>query len=224
VVKAQIDNRCRLCGVEAALRKSHVIPEWLYTPLYDEIHRYHVINAGLDADRRFEQKGLRERLLCQSCETKFSVYEGYARGVLFGGQDITVVKYGNGIELRDLDYVKLKLFQLSLLWRAGVARQDFFSKVNLNGDEELIRKMLLAGDPGKFSEYGCVLIPLVLEGNALVDLILQPVSVKSKKFDGYRFVGPHLDLHSRRWKIFSFLKVLFAGRRSTIHSSCRCKS
>jgi hypothetical protein len=191
-VKAQIDNRCGLCGVEAALRKSHVIPEWLYTPLYDEIHRYHVINAGLVADRRFEQKGLRERLLCQSCETKFSVYEGCARRVLFGGQEITVVKHGNGIELRDLDYVKLKLFQLSLLWRAGVARQDFFSKVNLNRDEELLRKMILAGDPGKFSEYGCVLIPLVLEGNALVDLILQPVPVKSGKFDGYRFVfGGH---------------------------------
>lgn len=35
-------------------------------------------------------------------------------------------------------------------------------------------------------------MPLVSEGNALVDLILQPVPVKSGKFDGYRFVfGAH---------------------------------
>lgn len=190
--EAQTDKRCALCGMEATLRKSHVIPEWLYTPLYDRIQRYHVINAGLVADSRFEQKGFRECLLCQSCETKFSVYERYARGVLFGGQEITVVKHGDGIELRGLDYMKLKLFQLSLLWRPGVARQDFFSKVNLDRDEEPIRKMLLGGDPGKSSEYGCVLMPLVSEGSALVDLILQPVPVKSGKFDGYRFVfGAH---------------------------------
>lgn len=192
LVKAQINNRCKLCGVEAALRQSHVIPEWLYKPLYDEIHRYHVINSVPLADRKFEQKGLRERLLCQTCETKFSVYEGYARGVFVGGHEITVVRHGDGIELRDLDYVKLKLFQLSLLWRAGVARQDFFSKVNLNRDEEPLRKMLLAGDPGKSSEYGCVMIPLVVEANVLMDLIIQPVPVKSGKFDVYRFIfGGH---------------------------------
>jgi hypothetical protein len=188
VVKAQINIRCKLCGVETALRNSHVIPEWLYRPLYDEIHRYHVINAEPVTDGRFEQKGLRERLLCQTCETQFSVYEGYARGVLFGGHEITVVKHHDGIELRDLDYVKLKLFQLSLLWRAGVARQEFFSKVNLDRDEQPLQKMLLAGDPGKSSDYGCVMIPLIVEGSALVDLILQPVPVKSGKFAGYRFV------------------------------------
>jgi hypothetical protein len=192
VVKTQIDSCCKLCGVEAELRNSHVIPEWLYRPLYDEIHRYHVINAVPLTDRRFGQKGLRERLLCQTCETKFSIYEGYARGVLFGGEEITFVKRGDGIELRDLDYMKLKLFQLSLLWRAGVARQDFFSNVNLDCDEEPLRKMLLAGDPGKSSEYGCAMIPLVTGSNALVDLILQPVPVKSGEFDGYRFVfGGH---------------------------------
>jgi hypothetical protein len=187
-MKASTESSCRLCGAKGALRKSHLIPEWLYRPLYDEIHRYHVINAAPFTSRRFEQKGLRERLLCQTCETKFSVYEGYARGVLFGGQKITVVKHSDGIELRDLDYAKLKLFQLSLLWRAGVARQEFFSQVNLNSHEEPLRKMLLAGNPGKYLEYGSVLIPQVTDGNALVDLILQPVTVKTGNFDGCRFV------------------------------------
>jgi hypothetical protein len=52
--------------------------------------------------------------------------------------------------------------------------------------------MLLEGNAGKCSEYGCVMVPLVAEGNALVDLILQPVPVKSGDFNGYRFVfGGH---------------------------------
>jgi hypothetical protein len=44
-MKNRIDARCCLCGGNDELRKSHAIPEWLYGPLYDEIHRYRVIEA-----------------------------------------------------------------------------------------------------------------------------------------------------------------------------------
>lgn len=186
-MKARIETSCRLCTAEVALRKSHVISEWLYGPLYDEIHRYHLLKAKPLAKRRVEQKGLRERLLCQTCESKLSVYEGYARGVLFGGPEITVVRRKDGIELRDLDYLKFKLFQLSVLWRAGVAQQEFFSQVELGHHEEPLRKMLLAEDPGRCTDYGCVIIPLVTEGKALTDLILQPAPIKTGNFGGYRF-------------------------------------
>ncbi len=191
-MKARIDARCRLCTGNGVLRKSHIIPEWLYGSLYDGMHRYHVIKAAPLPKRRFEQKGLRERLLCQTCETKLSVYEGYARGVLLGGQEITVVQRHDGLELRNLDYPKLKLFQLSLLWRAGIAQQEFFSQVELGYHQELLRKMLLLEDPGRYTEYGCVMIPLVAEGNPLTDLIVQPVPVRSGEFDGFRLVfGGH---------------------------------
>jgi|SRR5262249_30422627 len=192
-MKTRIDGRCRLCTGDGPLQKSHVIPEWLYRWLYDGIyHRYQVIKAAPLPKRRFEQKGLRERLLCQACETKLSVYEGYARRVFLDGQEITVVQRNDGLELRDLDYVKLKLFQLSILWRAGIAQQEFFSQVELGYHQELLRKLLLLGNPGKGTEYGCVMIPMVAEGSLLTDLIVQPVSVRSGEFDGFRFVfGGH---------------------------------
>lgn len=190
-MKARSDT-CRLCSAKVALRNSHVISEWLYGPLYDRIHRYHLINAAPVPKQCFEQKGLRERLLCPTCETRLSVYEGYARGVLFGGQEITVLRRKDGIELRDLDYRKFKLFQLSVLWRAGVAQQEFFSQVKLYHHEEPLQKMLLAEDPGRGTEYGCVIIPVVTEGKPLTDLILQPMPVKNGDFDGYRFIfGGH---------------------------------
>jgi hypothetical protein len=126
------------------------------------------------------------------CETKLSVYEGYARGVLFGGQEITAVQRKEGIELLDLDYLKFKLFQLSVLWRAGVARQEFFSRIELGHDEESLRKMLLSQDPGRCTEYGCVIIPLIVNETPLTDLIVQPVMVRSGEFEGCRFVfGGH---------------------------------
>ena len=191
-MKAQIDGRCRLCLRNGMLLKSHIIPEWLYQPLYDENHQYHLLRPAALGRRRFKRKGLYERLLCQSCETNFSVYEGYARGVLFGGQEITVVPRDDGLELRDLDYVKLKLFQLSVLWRACIAQHEFFSQVELGRHEESLRKMLLAVDPGRCTEYGCVIIPQVAEGNPLSDLIVQPVPIRTGEFDGCRFVfGGH---------------------------------
>jgi hypothetical protein len=168
-MNARLDTSCRL---------SHVISEWLYGPLYDGIHRSHLIKAAPLAKRRLEQKGLRERLLCQTCESKLSVYAGYARGVLFGGQETTVMRRKGGIELRDLDYRKFKLFQLSVLWRPGVAQQEFFSQVELGHHDEPLRKMLLAEDPGRHTDYGCVIIPLVTEGKLLTDLILQPAHKK----------------------------------------------
>jgi hypothetical protein len=79
--------------------------------------------------------------------------------------------------------------------------------------------MLLGGDPGKSSEYGCVLIPLVSEGNALVDLILQPVPVKSGKFDGYRFVfGP------TPGSTFSEMEDLFLSQISVCRKTVDCSS
>jgi hypothetical protein len=99
-----------------------------------------------------------------------------------------MVRHKDGIELRDLDYSKFKLFQLSLLWRAGIARLEFFSRVELDLHEEPLRKMLLEEDPARCTDYGCVIIPLVVEETPLTDLIVQPVPVKKDNFDGYRFV------------------------------------
>ena len=48
--------------------------------------------------------------------------------------------------------------------------------------------MLLAENPGRCTEYGCVLIPLVIGEKSLIDLILQPVPVRNGDFDCYRFV------------------------------------
>ncbi len=63
------------------MRASHIIPEFIYSPIYDDKHRM----VLLETDERyasFQQKGIREHLLCQDCETKVSKWETYARGVL----------------------------------------------------------------------------------------------------------------------------------------------
>lgn len=189
-------SSCRLCFELRPLQNSHIIPEWVYEPLYDKIHRYNVLGSDSGREASFSQKGVRERMLCQPCETALSVYEGYARGVLIGGREIEIQRTNGGVDVLGLNYTKFKLFQLSVLWRAGVARHGFFSGVQLGSHSEQLRRMLLAEDPGKNTEYGCTLVPLVAEGQLLTDLIAQPASLTANGFPMVRFLfGGHAWLY-----------------------------
>ena len=98
-------------------------------------------------------------MLCQSCETKLSKWETYARGLLTGGTLLQYRREGTITWVEGIDYSRFKLFQLSILWRAGVTTREFFSKVTLGPHAERLREMLLAEDPGEKAKgrvYGLV--------------------------------------------------------------------
>ncbi len=108
---ADLAMACKLCKKDKKLMNSHIIPEFIYKPLYDEKHRFHVISTYKQKDRPKEQKGIRERLLCLDCEQHISRYEDYARKVLFGGVEISVLNESGGIIVSGIDY-KLKFHRL----------------------------------------------------------------------------------------------------------------
>src|SRR5574337_1403481 len=108
---------CALCGEPHQLANSHIIPEFLYKSLYDELHRFHVLSLIPDQGNSLKQKGIREPLLCQGCEQKFSVWERYASLALEGGVDLTYRRERNLVYISGLDYAKFRLFQLSIVWR-----------------------------------------------------------------------------------------------------------
>ena len=180
--------RCALCLQDAELRRSHVIPEFLYEFLYDEKHRFQVLSLLSEQGNRREQKGLREKLLCDECEQKFSVWEHYASLVLKGEVPLTARPKGNIIHISGLDYRRFKLFQLSVLWRFGLSSLQFFEKVHLGKHAEVLRQLLLAGDPGSPERYGCFMFGLTHETGAFTGLIMQPGKVRLHGHAGYRFV------------------------------------
>jgi len=61
------------------------------------------------------------------------------------------------LQIDNYDYHKLKLFFLSVLWRASVSQNQFFKKVSLGIHEEIIRKALLIHDSGNSDFYSVVL-------------------------------------------------------------------
>lgn len=182
---------CRLCHEEKLLRNSHVISEFLYKPLYEpNLHRSFFLSTEPKERRKFEQKGLREKLLCSSCEQKLSAYENYVRKVIYGGVEIDIRENSDSITITNLDYKKFKLFQLSILWHSGVSKLPFFSSVKLGTKhEEILRQMIFSEEPGEPHEYGCLYFTLLNDSNQIQDdLIMQLTLVKIEGRHCYRFV------------------------------------
>lgn len=177
---------CALCRKNAALRDSHIIPEFLYTALYDEKHRFHVLS---DQDRsRYKQSGLYEKLLCGDCEQRFSVHERYVSLLLRGGLPLECEPQGQVLVFRGVDYKALRMFQLSILWRAAVSASAFFKSVALGKHEERLRSLLLRDDPGHPWQYGCVMFTLLHERRVQQDLIYPPIRVRVSEVPCYRFI------------------------------------
>lgn len=156
---------CRLCGNNKLLCKSHIIPEAFYKPVYDKHNhlflRYNAENKGMKS--KCVRKGLWEYLLCKECEKKLNDnYEDYAKKV-WNGYDkgehskIKFIPRPHGLETTGLNYCRMKLFFLSVLWRAGISTLPDFGSVILGPHEKKIRKMIYEGNPGRYFEYGTLL-------------------------------------------------------------------
>lgn len=167
---------CRLCKNERELKRSHILPEFIYRPLYDKDHKIKVVST--DPARRvyYERKGLRERLLCCECEQLLSVWEGYASRFMSSRQWPVnqITNFQREFSCDKIDYRKFKLFQMSILWRMSVTSIRFFSDVNLGPHEETIRAMLLSENPGEPYDYGCVLLMLMLDKKTLFNPLSPP--------------------------------------------------
>ena len=174
---------CRLCLKESKLRHSHVLPEFFYTDIYESRDAHRVL-AITDESVKIIQKGLRENLLCQDCETKLSRYEKYVAELIRDIPSFVHDASGRFLYSEHVNYPSLKLFQLSLIWRCGIAKNPAFTQVSLGPHEEIIRRRLLDQNPGKSFEYGCVMMTM-LETEILHKVMTSPTQLKPRPF-GHR--------------------------------------
>lgn len=183
---------CRLCLQERPLRKSHIYPEFLYKALYDESHRY--VAVPLDEAARVTEppKGIYERLLCAECEAHLQRWEDYASGVLFSREsgEVPIDRTATMPRLvfAQIDARKLKLFQLSLIWRASVASRPGFGEVQLGPHEERLRCALLADDPLGDADYPCFVALPTAHQKVIENSILTPFRVRMLGRVGYKSI------------------------------------
>ena len=180
--------KCALCLDERPIRRSHIVPEFLYLSMYDDKHRFEQINAIPNEGNKILQKGLREPLLCDDCEGLFATWERYGSLVLRGGTPIGIRQTNDRLYLSELDYPSLKLLQMSILWRAGVSSLPAFSQVKLGPHAERLREMLLSSNPGRPDQYGCLMFMVMHESDLVQSLIVQPTWARLEQHKAYRFV------------------------------------
>jgi hypothetical protein len=80
---------------------------------------------------------------------------------------------------KNIDYVKFKLFWLSILWKCSISTRNFFKEVNLGKHSENIRNMLLYDDPGNEFEYPFSIWTTVHDKSIPIDYGIQPRKIKS---------------------------------------------
>ncbi len=182
---------CALCNKKKSLCKSHIFPEFLYKPLYDKSHKFTGLSTDPNVRNKRLSKGMYEKLLCIECEKIIGKFENYAKIVLLGGVGGTPISLKNDADFivcDGIDYSLFKLFQISLIWRAGVSKRSEFSKVTLGPHESRLRKMVIDENPGEPHEYGCIIVAAPSIINIIEELILPPEPLRLNGFRCFRAV------------------------------------
>ncbi|MDP2788722.1 MAG: hypothetical protein Q8O46_01540, partial [bacterium] len=145
--------------------------------MYDKKHRFMEISLNPCKKIQLRQKGLREELLCNNCEQKIGKYEKYVSEFIYGGKCKGILQ-GNAIYLKGLDYKKVRICYLSILWRMSIASCNVFRSVSLGVHEQGIKNIILSDNPGQSEKYGFMCFAPLINGKFYSDLILQPVRGK----------------------------------------------
>ncbi|MCE9612922.1 MAG: hypothetical protein K8T26_01510 [Lentisphaerae bacterium] len=155
--------------------------------MYDDKHRFMQMGS-IKPGIKYHQKGLREHLLCQPCETHLSISENYVSEFLGSMGGYEVERKEQLSLLAGLDYKHIRIFFLSVLWRMSVSSLPMFKNVSLGVHEEVMRQMLAADDPGLPQDYGFLAVIPYIDGEFCKDWLLQPDWIRFQNRRLYRAV------------------------------------
>lgn len=129
-------NQCRLCLEKRKLIKAHIIPEGFIRPLRSEglAPEMHSNSPGSYPKRM--PVGIYDPLiLCGDCDRKMGQWDDYAQELLLKRfSEASVIQLNQQTvywRVEHYHHLKLKLFFVSLLWRASVSQQSFFKRISL---------------------------------------------------------------------------------------------
>ena len=182
---------CKFCNEDKPLVKAHIIPEGFFRRLRDGQDPPRVLNEK-DYPKKAPIGVYDKNILCLECERIFGDWDNHAqlilnndcpgRPVLHKGE---VVAYEN----TNYDYSKLKLFFMSLLWRASVSTHPFYGKICAGPFEEILKKRIRDSDPGIPDEF----------------------SVALARFKEHTFDLATLDPHPEKFEGINYCRFYMAG-------------
>ncbi len=150
-------GRCRLCGKHAKFVESHIIPEAFFRDMSPDGTAM-IFSAEPGVMPKRAPTGIYDTdMLCASCDNGLGKLDQY--GIEYSRRpldEMPVVHRKDQYRVHrsaDVDCGRLKLFLLSVLWRAHWSRQPFYSAVDIGPAELGIKRLLLRNDPGGASLF-----------------------------------------------------------------------
>jgi hypothetical protein len=151
-------DTCKLCLQKKKLIKAHIIPKGFYKFLYPNktIHP-EVDMTGLLMVMPYGSTIVRPvgeydtGILCADCDNQLGQYDEYAQKIILKTEPKQIAPRCFMID--NVDYPKLKLFFISLLWRASISTRDYFHLIDVGPFEDILRKMILEKNPGDIHAF-----------------------------------------------------------------------
>jgi len=195
---------CKLCLKEKhLLKRSHIITDFIYRDgkIYHTDHSIHKVDLTQVFRGKFTKAGIQrsgeyeENILCQNCDSIIiKQYEDYAKKILYGkklrlNERLLYTFTPDEVIIKNIDYPKLKLFFLSILWRSAISSRRFFKEITIEEKKlEELRRMILYKDPKGNLDYPIIFMLDIGKDNTLKQYMGQPISGKDKK--SFLFIFP----------------------------------
>ncbi len=149
---------CKLCGSDKVLVRSHILPNWAYEPLRDSERKTVVLNEDGGGRPDIRQTGIFDSTLnCVDCEELFAPWDKYGhRFLVLESPHARIISDGGrpiAAESGMVDYLKFKLFLMSVLWRCSRTTRKEFVHCSLGPFEEPLRRMVHDANPGGVDDF-----------------------------------------------------------------------
>ncbi|MCP4049269.1 MAG: hypothetical protein GY730_00995 [bacterium] len=181
---------CKLTGDTGKPIKAHIIPRAFYElPSQKEGSGKLVGNGSHIFPKKLPIGIYDSTIVTQKGENIFEAWDNYATQLLLNDKIVfdEIKKQDQliGWQLANYNYSLLKLFSLSILWRAHASSHNVFKKVKLGPHEAKIRKLLLTNDADVPDQYSVIIYKWIDDGFGPV--IMDPFREKYDGVNFYRF-------------------------------------
>jgi len=185
--------RCQLCGEDRKLIEAHILPRSFFgiDPAERQPSRL-VTNVAGRYGRKMPKGAYDPSIVCEECERRFSAWDDYGAELFLQRWDeferLEHLGEHVGYRLATFDYNRLKMFFLSVLWRAAVSSHEMFYAVKVGPYGEALKRAVIDSRPGGPDEFA-----VALQAFDSTDVgMLNPMAERFEGVRYYRFYLSHV--------------------------------
>lgn len=184
------ENVCPLwCDGEGALCKAHLLPRFVYLPLFRDD-----ATLKMYSDNTFSKKvpeGVYDKnILCRTCDRAIGDWDDSFSRL---NNDIISAADNSGFNRLPAIFQhskpdELKLFGLSLLYRFAMSNMKLAQEVNIGPFFQRLHTMVINRTPGDIDDFSMFIAHEMKRSKAF---IVNPSKSAFKEFNGYKFFLPY---------------------------------